>query len=139
MTPRNIHGDWTMSFENRIVKTELTGSFNQEATVVYVNEMKEHVLSSPGGLSLPWGILQNCQHWDMASLDAWGSANEGAHWFMEHNCIVIAFVFSKKVQQFAVTQGLDQHEVIQFFSDYDEAYQVCLDKIAAAQSQQDKQ
>ena len=64
MTQRNLHGDWTMIFENRIIQTDLTGSFNQEATVVYVNEIKEHVSSSPGGLALPWGVLQNCQHWE---------------------------------------------------------------------------
>lgn len=136
MTQRNIHGDWSMSFENRILLSKADGSFNQEANKAWLSEMKELVLSSPEGDSTPWVVLLDFQNWDIATLDSWESANEGAIWVMEHSGVSITFVFSKKLQQFAAEKGLIDQSIVKFLFNYDEAYQACLDKLAEARRQQ---
>ncbi|MGF1743290.1 hypothetical protein L4C34_20030 [Vibrio profundum] len=40
---RNIHGDWSMNFEDQILKSTLIGAFNQEANLSWFNEVKQRV------------------------------------------------------------------------------------------------
>ncbi|MGF1741003.1 hypothetical protein L4C34_07975 [Vibrio profundum] len=45
MTQRNIHGLWTMSFENRFLITEVQGATNKEAAQAWFNERKRFVIA----------------------------------------------------------------------------------------------
>ncbi|MGF1739473.1 hypothetical protein L4C34_00030 [Vibrio profundum] len=134
MKQRNIHGVWDMSFENHCLHCRFTGATNESAANAWFDDMKHHVLSSPDKGKLPWVILSDMREWGISSLDAWDKNNENAEWMMKHGCIYISMVFSKKLQKFSVEQGFNNLQPFQFFSDYDEAKQSCIDKLASIHS-----
>ncbi|MGF1739958.1 hypothetical protein L4C34_02530 [Vibrio profundum] len=68
--------------------------------------------------------------WGITSLDTWGDASDNIAWMSENQCILLVNVFSKKIQHFAMEKGIINKDIVQFFFDYDEAYQACLDKLA---------
>ncbi|MGF1741741.1 hypothetical protein L4C34_11825 [Vibrio profundum] len=138
MTQRNIHGNWTMNFENRILQSKITGSTNTELSQAWFEDMKCHLSSSEDNYMTPWVNLFDFRDWDLTTIDSFGNANDNIHWMSENNCILLAFVFSKKMQHFAMEKGLSNNGIVRFFFDYGEAYQACLDKLEGAQRQQDK-
>ena len=108
MPPRNIHGLWTISFEQRLILSEVSGPTNEEMSNAWFDEVKRKVESSPQGYIAPWAILHDCRNWDLASADSWGSVDVIVDWFSEHNCELFVIVFSKKIQHFAAEQGFGQ-------------------------------
>lgn len=70
MTQRNIHGNWSMDFEGRILKSKITGSTNKEANVAWLEELQQKILSSPVSEAGPWVALIDARDWGMASQDA---------------------------------------------------------------------
>ncbi|MGF1743291.1 hypothetical protein L4C34_20040 [Vibrio profundum] len=138
MKHRNIHGDWEMFFSDRMLQSELIGSFNKEGGQAWFKEMKERVLTSPDRDERPWATLINARNWDMASSDSWDTNNELANWMPEHNCVLFAVVLSKKIQEFAVEKGMENQKIMKLFFDYDEAHQACLDALFEAQNQPNK-
>lgn len=129
MTRRNIHGDWTMSFHNRILRSAVIGSTNQEASKAWLNELKAMVTSSAAGVSEPWVMLIDGSLWEMSPDEVWDTNNEFVAWVMSNNCIFLAFVLSKKIQSFALEKGLNDQSVINIYFDYDEANLACLAKL----------
>ncbi|MGF1742981.1 hypothetical protein L4C34_18335 [Vibrio profundum] len=136
MTKRNVHGLWTISFEERILHTKVTGATNTETGQVWLEEMQELLFSSQGSDSLPWVVLNDCRHWDTCSLDAWDYYNEMITWMSEHHCIFYAFVFSNKIQGFAAEKWFDANDILNYFFDYEEAHQACLNALAKANNEQ---
>ena len=52
----------------------------------------------------------------MASMDAWDTNNQIIDWSVEHQCILVAAVLSKKLQEYAFTTGFRNQGVLQFFT-----------------------
>lgn len=129
MKRRNIHGDWTMSFEKRVLRSSVIGSTNQEASKAWLNELKHTVTSSAGGSVEPWVMLIDGSLWEMSPDEVWDTNNEFVAWVASNNCIFLAFVFSKKIQSFALEKGLDDNSIFSVYFDYDEANQACLEKL----------
>lgn len=138
MTQRNIHGEWTMSFENRILYSKITGSTNKEASQAWFEEIKAYVLASSSGDIQPWVILNDARLWDMAPQDVSDTNERIANWMKEHHCLCHCLIFSNKVQSFGPKKEISNRGFYQYFFDYDEAYQTCLDKLAEAQGSKDK-
>ena len=44
MVSRNIHGLWSMHFEERILYSKITGGINTEMSMAWFEDMKHHVL-----------------------------------------------------------------------------------------------
>ncbi|MGF1743185.1 hypothetical protein L4C34_19440 [Vibrio profundum] len=139
MTQRNIHGEWTMSFENRFLHSEVTGPTNTEAALAWFEEMKK-LVSTSSGTCTPWVLLIDSRNWETSPQEQWDSNNVIITWTKENDCCFLAVVYSNKIQEYSAKTGLDakntSHHVI--FFDYDEAYQTCLDKLAEAQKLHDK-
>ncbi|MCL9780231.1 hypothetical protein M9194_02145 [Vibrio sp. S4M6] len=130
MVGRNVHGSWTMSFEDRILKTKVTGATNAEAAKIWLLEAKELVLSSSEADSTPWGVLNDCREWGTSGLDDWESHNQTVDWLTRHNCVIFALVLASKIQHYSVEHGFVNQSIVNIFSDYDEAYQACLNKLS---------
>lgn len=130
MKPRNIHGLWTIRFENRILYSQITGATNDEATQAWFAELQANVEASSEGYTTPWVILNDLTQWGTTTLDTWENANVIVDWFAEHKCVLSALVFSKKFQQFAMSSGLNDQSIIQYYFDYEQAHQACLKKLA---------
>ncbi|MGF1743176.1 hypothetical protein L4C34_19380 [Vibrio profundum] len=135
MTQRNIHGIWTMYFENRILHTKVTGSFNREGTQAFFDEMQSLLFSSKKGDAVPWAMLNDARDWELAALDAWDAGNEGINWMNDHNCVLFSVVYSVKVHTAITKKGIDNQDILQYHYDYNEAYQACIDALAKAQCQ----
>lgn len=116
MTKRNIHGDWTMNFEGRISRSTIMGSTNNEAAINWSKDVRNLVQSSEEGTNSPWLMLNDCRDWNMASMDAWDTNNQIIDWSVEHQCILVAAVLSKKLQEYAFTTGFRNQGVLQFFT-----------------------
>ncbi|MGF1739992.1 hypothetical protein L4C34_02710 [Vibrio profundum] len=121
-----------MSFENRLLHSEITGASNKEAAQAWFEQMKGLVLSSPEGDTQPWVLLTDSREWGVASQDAWEAINELTDWMCEHNCVLSAVVFSNKIQHYSADQGLNEQQILRFFFDYDEAYQACISALSKA-------
>ncbi|MGF1741927.1 hypothetical protein L4C34_12770 [Vibrio profundum] len=138
MTNRNIHGNWTMSFESRLLKTKVIGATNSEAAKSWLEEAKRLVLSSSEKDETPWVVWNDCREWGSTALDASEEHNHVIDWLSEHNCILYAVVFSKKFQQFSASSAFESQTITRYFFDGDEAYQACLDKLAIVHEQNNK-
>lgn len=138
MAQRNIHGEWTMSFENRFLRSKVMGATNQEASIAWFEEMKDRLFHSAEGDSTPWVILVDSRTWELGPDDIWDTNNEIFAWSIRHNCVLFSVVYSNAIQKFASVKGLETDCTMQISFDYDEAYQTCLDKLAQAQKQQEK-
>ncbi|MGF1743076.1 hypothetical protein L4C34_18820 [Vibrio profundum] len=129
MTTLKAHGQWSMKFKGRVLYSTMVGATNGEANSAWAEEMKRQLANTPEGDTTHWAVLVDGRHWDMASLDSWDSANETITWMTEHNCLLFAVVFARKIQQFAIEQGLNEGNIMQPFFDYEEARQACLNTI----------
>lgn len=131
MKQRNIHGLWEMNFENHCLNCKFMGATNESAACAWFDEMKHHVLSSPDKGKLPWVALSDMREWGISSLDVWEKNNEILEWMMGNGCMYVSMVFSKELQRFSFEQGVDNLQPFRFFTDYDEAKQACVDKLAS--------
>ncbi|MGF1740574.1 hypothetical protein L4C34_05735 [Vibrio profundum] len=134
MPQRNVHGDWTMHFEKRMLFSKVIGETNYEAGLVWFDEMKTLVLSSPERDTTPWVYLLDCREWIGASKEAWESNNAITDWMVEHNCALTAVVLPGKLQAYAIETHISDMSIMQFYFDYDDAHQVCLDKMLEVQT-----
>ncbi|MGF1741420.1 hypothetical protein L4C34_10140 [Vibrio profundum] len=132
MTQHNIHGEWTMRFENRILYSVVWGATNNEATLTWIAEMKHLVLSSQEGDHTPWVIINDARNWEMSSLGVGESYLEFFDWIERHNCASYAAVLSKQIQKFSMEHETNTLDALHCFFDYDEAYQFCVEKLAEA-------
>ena len=133
MTERNIHGNWTMSFESRVFIAKVIGATNKEAGQQFVKDMQEIVLSSAESDCAPWVFINDGRLWEMDSMDTDDIYREFMSWLSAHNCVYYALVFSKKIQKFAMDERVGEESSIQFYFDYEEAHRDCLQKLAEAQ------
>lgn len=129
MKAKNVHGLWTLTFENRLLYSKVDGAINSEASEIWFKEMNEMIRSSREGFDKPWVALIDARDWELAPPDFWEATNFLVNWMSEHNCLLYALIFSNKVQRFAVEQGFNNQPILQYFFDYDEAFQICLDKL----------
>lgn len=135
MVQRNIHGEWSISFTHRLCLAKISGETNEEGSKAYFNELQEHLFLSPESDTTHWSYLLDCRDWSGASLDTWEANNSIMDWLIEHNCCLHALVMKGDLQVYAVEKYMNQKGIIQYYFNYDEAYQACLDKLAAMRSQ----
>lgn len=135
MGQRNIHGKLSITFENQILETKVTGATNTEAAQAWLKEVQDLVHSQNDGEIKPWVIFADNRHWDTSPTDAQQANSELVKWMSDNNCLLFAFLLSKKLQKFALETQVNDTSIMQYFFDYDEAYQACLDKLAKAQSE----
>lgn len=129
MSSMNIHGEWTQTFEKRVLHTKVTGSTNSEAVENWLEEAIKLVESSDTGTTKPWAVFNDARDWAMGSQDSWDASNTMVHVLEENNCRLFAVVFSKQIQKFAIENGFVNQGMVQLFTDYDEAYQACLEAV----------
>lgn len=138
MTQRNIHGEWTMNFEDRILYSTVSGATNREASLGWLHEMQEKIGSSREKDTTPWVICHDCRNWIGAAPDVWETNNIIMDWLTEHNCIFMASVLPGEMQIYLTEKELRGQYILQCFVSYDEAHQACLDRLAEARKQHDK-
>lgn len=97
MPARNIHGQWSMVLEGRVLKSEIVGSTNSEASFAWFEELKSNLLSSPEGISTPWVICIDCRQWEGSSQDNSDAHHIVTDWAKQNNAVMCAFVISKKI------------------------------------------
>ena len=131
MAGKNIHGHWDMTFENRILLSKSIGATDAEASVAFLKELQELVLSSPEGVTTPWVAISDSRNWGGLSLDAGEATDKITEWVQKNNCIFSAVVMSKKLQKFTTDTALSNQTFTVFFDD-DEAYQACKEKLLQA-------
>lgn len=131
MANRNIHGHWSMTFENRFLLSKSIGATNAEHSVAFLKELKKLVLSSPEGVTTPWILINDAREWEGLSLDAGEQNDKITEWVQQNNCIFFAVVMDNKLQKFTTDSALSNQTFTVFF-DYDEAYQACKDKLLQA-------
>lgn len=135
MTLRAIHGEWSLSFKNGLLHSEVKGITNSSASQAWFDEVK--VLLK--GHTAPWGAIIDCREWSLAALDAWEVNNNATEWFCANNCVIEAIVFSTKIHRFALENGFSEQSmasIVKLYSDYDEAYQACLTTLDKVQNLQ---
>lgn len=135
MTQHNIHGDFTMTFENRLLDTATWGATNSELGFAWFNSMKKHLDSSQEKYSVPWVIINDLSRWEMSSTDSWDVYDDVVSWVDENNCLLIAFVVKNQVHSFALRKIFPKQSIVGVFSSYAEAHQACLEKLAESQRQ----
>lgn len=125
MPQRNIHGDWTMNFEGRILKSKVIGATNSEASMAWFEDLKSNILHSPEGVDTSWVGLIDFRDWQGSSLDSLSQYQVATTWATQNNAIMCACVISKKLQGYSLKQLNDNmpDDFNQYFFDYDEAYQ----------------
>ncbi|MGF1742983.1 hypothetical protein L4C34_18345 [Vibrio profundum] len=133
MTQRNIHGNWTMTFEDGLLCSKIKGATNKEASQAWFGEMAHIVDSYQANEPIPWAALIDARDWEMASMDMWEANNELVDWMEKHNCVLFLFILAKKMQKFAIETQIDSLEIIRFSFDYAQAYQTCQAKLKEAQ------
>ncbi|MGF1740202.1 hypothetical protein L4C34_03800 [Vibrio profundum] len=138
MTQRNIHGEWEIKFQERILITTVSGATNEEAAHVWFNEVKQCILESKHKKTTPWCFISDLRNWEMSPSEVWEPTNAVFSWAFDNQCIFWGFIFSKQIQKFALERGALSSDKFQFFFGYDEAYQACLDKLAEAKNQKGK-
>ncbi|MGF1741758.1 hypothetical protein L4C34_11910 [Vibrio profundum] len=138
MSKRRIHGDWTMVFEGRILKSKIIGATNSEAGIAWLEELKVNIIQSPEGVDTPWVGFLDFRDWQGTSLDSLEQYQVATSWATQNNAIMCAYVISKELQGYSIkklnSNMLDDSFNRYFFS-YDEAYQACLDKLSEVQKQ----
>ncbi|MGF1743289.1 hypothetical protein L4C34_20025 [Vibrio profundum] len=134
MAKRNIHGEWTIRLDDRFLYSDVVGSTNTEASLAYLEELKQTILTSPGGVKSPWVILHDGRRWEMSSADAKVGNDAITDWCKEHQCMLFAIVLENSMQRFASEIVFKEQSILKFYFDYDEAYQACLDALAEAKN-----
>lgn len=132
-TQKNIHGSWSMTFKNRVLRSKTLGQTNSEAVVQYFEEVKSIVLSSPDGDSIPWVAINDLRDWEGMTPESGNESDRLVSWAFEHNCVLAVTVMSIKLQKYMVELSKESRKVTVVF-DYDEGYQLCLDKLTKANS-----
>ncbi|MGF1742794.1 hypothetical protein L4C34_17285 [Vibrio profundum] len=135
MTKRNIHGLWSMDFEDRILHSKLHGAANEEACLVWREQLQDKLLSSPEGDKTPWvSIIDTSGDWDGFTVESWPVINDTVVWQAEHNCALIVVVITKELHNFTHQKYVSHHEIITAANSHEEAYQICIDKLAEVTS-----
>ncbi|MGF1742759.1 hypothetical protein L4C34_17110 [Vibrio profundum] len=129
MTQRNIHGEWTMSVEDRLVRSKVSGSTNKELSLAWLKDLKTHLSFSSERELEPWVLLLDCREWVGASQDAWETNNRNTDWMADNHCIFEAIVLPGKMQLFAAETELNDQSIIHYFFSYGDALQACLDQL----------
>ena len=68
----------------------------------------------------------------MAPSDTDNANVDAVNWCMTHNCVLLAIVVPSSLHKFSLEKGLQGIGVEQYFFDYAEAHQACLDKLSNA-------
>ncbi|MGF1743184.1 hypothetical protein L4C34_19435 [Vibrio profundum] len=63
MTQRNIHGTYTMSFENQALYSKVTGATNNELSAAWLSDINAHLDKAKNG-NKPWALLNDCREWE---------------------------------------------------------------------------
>ncbi|MGF1739892.1 hypothetical protein L4C34_02200 [Vibrio profundum] len=129
MVNKNIHGNWTMSFDDRFLHSEVIGSTNTETSMAWFEELKQRLLNSTDQDTVPWVALVDSRRWNIGPAELWDANNVLIKWCSEHNCIFFAVVYANKLQEFSAKQGIDPESTMQIFFNYDEALKECQHKL----------
>lgn len=135
MTQRNIHGEWTMSFSDRLVRSTVSGATNKELSLAWLEDLKAHLSFSLERDLEPWVLLLDCREWVGASQDAWETNNRNTDWMADNHCIFEAIVLPGKMQLFAAETELNEQSIIHYFASYGDALQACIDQLTELQRQ----
>ncbi|MGF1742172.1 hypothetical protein L4C34_14010 [Vibrio profundum] len=138
MTQRNIHGVFTMTFDNRVLDSKVVGETNKELSLEWFEELQRLLFSSSEGDTLPWALLHDCSQWIGSSMDAWEANNTITDWMIERNCVFSAIVVPGQLQHFVVEKEIKNQEITHFFTNREKAYQACLDKINEVNKRQNQ-
>ena len=60
-----------MSFQGRILYANIIGANNKECSEAWLDDVKNHLFSSPQKDNTPWVLLTDNRQWETSSEDAW--------------------------------------------------------------------
>ncbi|MGF1740494.1 hypothetical protein L4C34_05300 [Vibrio profundum] len=118
-----------MKLENQILFSEVSGVFNREGNEAWCQDAEQLLMKGSTETMEPWSVLLDCRQWGMAPPDSWDIANNFVRWMSQHNGVYLSIVFDKKIQVFAADDGFKDQTMVGFFFDYNEAYQMCEQKL----------
>jgi len=119
---QNIHGQWKLEVNNKVLLQWFEGSWNEEATLAYMKEFKE--VAQPL-ISEDWAILSIFDDWDLGVPDIEPHIIEHCQWFKDNSCIKDCHVYSpsavKKMQLESIIPQTEENYERLVFSNLDEA------------------
>jgi hypothetical protein len=87
----NIHGQWTLEVNNKVLLQWFEGSWNEEATLAYIEDFKKTVQPLISG---EWAILSIFDAWELGVPDIEPHVIKHCQWFKDHGCIKDCHVYS---------------------------------------------
>jgi hypothetical protein len=87
----NIHGQWKLEVNNKVLVEWFEGSWNEEAVVAYIEDFKKVVQPLISG---EWAILSIFDDWELGVPDIEPHVIKHCQWFKDHGCIKDCHVYS---------------------------------------------
>jgi 16S rRNA U1498 N3-methylase RsmE len=88
----NIHGQWKLEVNNKVLLQWFEGSWNEEAIIAYMRGFKE--IAQPL-ISGEWAILSIFDAWELGVPDIEPHIIEHCQWFKDNGCIKDCHVYSR--------------------------------------------
>ena len=118
----NIHGQWKLEVNNKVLLQWFEGSWNEEATLAYMEEFKK--VAQPL-ISGEWAILSIFDAWELGVPDIEPHIIKHCQWFKDNGCIKDSHVYSanvvKKMQLEKIIPHTEGNYERLVFSDMDKA------------------
>jgi hypothetical protein len=102
----NIHGQWKLEVNNKVLLQWFEGSWNEEAIIAYMREFKE--IAQPL-ISGEWAILSIFEAWELGVPDIEPHIIEHCQWFKDNGCIKDCHVYSPSAVKKMLLEKLVPH------------------------------
>jgi hypothetical protein len=80
----NIHGEWKLEVNNKVLIQWFSGSWNEEAIVAYVKDFRKTAAPLVGS---DWAILSVFDVWELGVPEIEPHVVEHCQWFKDNGCI----------------------------------------------------
>jgi hypothetical protein len=80
----NIHGEWKIEVNNKVLIQWFSGSWNEEAIITYVKEFRQKAAPLIG---FDWAILSVFDAWELGVPEIEPHVIEHCQWFKDNGCI----------------------------------------------------
>ena len=104
----NIHGEWKLEINNKVIIQWFSGSWNEEAVIEYVKDFRKTAAPLVGD---NWGILSIFDAWELGVPEIEPHVIEHCQWFKDHGCIKDCNVYlPSEVKKMQLENMLPQSE-----------------------------
>jgi len=116
------HGHWQLEINHRVLLQSFSGSWNEEAMLLYMQEFKK--IAQPL-INHDWAILSVFEHWELGVPEIEPHIIEHCRWFIEHGCVKDCHVYSasnsKRQQLEKLIPRKEQNYERQVFIEFEDA------------------